>query len=707
LLQETGGMRGRRGGRWCGGRLIVLALAFAWAVAAASAHAAETGAAGSSTAPAMDSAMSSAGWLESVFLKLEHEARSDISMLPDTPGALAREWRTFDRNGSALGALVNIGWIALAAGLALAAEKLAARCLSRRLRRAMRAHPDPTVSGLLLLLGCDVLGIAVFAGVFVYSRHWLMALGVTVPLMILASNVLIRWRIASLFFQVLLRPRDPVMRLVALPDGEAERLGRHASAVMLVIIALVGFGRYGLMDEDSGAPHVVALIIILAVCALNALLVFRARAVAEALIRGSGTGLVGALRAALARAWVAIGMAYVAGVFVFFVFGLSLGLLSYFHAAISSLGVLLLLLVFERLVERGWQDGSVPHPAGGVERLTATSLHRILRAVALAVAAQVLAWVWIDGIELSGAAATRALQSSAAAIGTLFVGYVAWELARLAIDRQLQNVGGGPKLPGGDDDEATPGSRLQTMLPMLRAGFAVVIAVVAALTVLSHLGIDTAPLIAGAGVFGLAISFGSQSLVRDIISGLFYIWDDAFRVGEYIDTGRLKGTVEALGVRSMKLRHHNGPLHTIPYGQLGAVTNQSRDFATLKFNLRLEPGTDLELVRKTAKRIGIEMQELPEIAAEVILPLKMQGIAEITDNAVVVRFKFTARPIKPSWIQREYLKRIYAEFAAKGIAFASGALTLLPPRAVTAEPEPALAMFGEARPAPAPATRVA
>ena len=163
--------------------------------------------------------------------------------------------------------------------------------------------------------------------------------------------------------------------------------------------------------------------------------------------------------------------------------------------------------------------------------------------------------------------------------------------------------------------------------------------------------------------------------MRDIISGLFYIWDDAFRVGEYIDTGRLKGTVEALGIRSVKLRHHNGPLHTVPYGQLGAVTNQSRDFATIKFNLRLEPGTDIELVRKTAKRIGLDMQEEPEIAAEVLLPLKMQGIVEVTENALVVRFKFTARPIKPSWVQREYLKRIYRVFAEKGIAFASGALT--------------------------------
>jgi small-conductance mechanosensitive channel len=261
----------------------------------------------------------------------------------------------------------------------------------------------------------------------------------------------------------------------------------------------------------------------------------------------------------------------------------------------------------------------------------------------------------------------------------LFVAFLVWEIARLAIDRHLQDVAVGPKMPGAEaeEEEATPGSRLQTILPMVRAVFAAVIAIVALLIVLSHLGIDTAPLIAGAGVFGLAISFGSQSLVRDIISGLFYMWDDAFRLGEYIDTGRLRGIVEAIGVRSIKLRHHNGPLHTIPYGQLGAVTNLSRDFATMKFNLRLELGTDIELVRKTAKQIGLAMQEEgPEIAAEVILPLKMQGIAEIVENAVVVRFKFTARPVKPTWVQREYLKRMYQVFAEKGINFAVGGLTL-------------------------------
>ncbi|MGC2414435.1 MAG: mechanosensitive ion channel domain-containing protein [Stellaceae bacterium] len=661
-------------------------------------------------APASD--MSSAGWLERIAMRLESEAMSDVSMLPDTPAALVREWRSFDKNGSALGALINLGWIVLAAVVALCAQRAVARGLSRGLRRALRSRPGgPTLVGLFMLLVCDGLGLAVFGAVFVYSRHWLMALGATINIVLFAAHVLIRWRIAMLVVGAVLRPKEPVARLIEVTDLEAHRLARFLSATILAIVVLIDFGRYGLADEDSGAPHVISLIVAAAVASLYVLIVFRARDAAEALIRGRDrSGLIGALRAGLARAWLAIGLTSVAGLMVFFVFGLSLGLLSYYHALSETLDVLLVVIVLERLTERGWHDAepSIGGPANAVERLMARSFHRVLRALVVFVTAMTLAWIWIDAIEMQAAAAAHALQSTAAALGTLFVAFFAWELIRLGIDRHLQNVGGGPKLPGSDDDDETaPGSRLQTILPMLRAAFGVLIAVVVTLIVLSRLGIDTAPLIAGAGVFGLAISFGAQSLVRDIISGLFYLWDDAFRVGEYIDTGRLKGTVEALGIRSVKLRHHNGPLHTIPYGQLGAVTNQSRDFATIKFNLRLEPGTDVELVRKTAKRIGLEMQEIPEIAAEVMLPLKMQGIAEVADNAVVFRFKFTARPVKPSWVQREYLKTMYRVFSEKGIAFASGALTLqtVAPRsgAMPAIEGEALPLLAEAMATPASA----
>ena len=176
-----------------------------------------------------------------------------------------------------------------------------------------------------------------------------------------------------------------------------------------------------------------------------------------------------------------------------------------------------------------------------------------------------------------------------------------------------------------------------------------------------------------------SISFGSQALVRDIVAGIFFISDDAFRVGEYIDTGRLKGTVEKISLRSMRLRHQNGQIHTIPFGQLTSITNFSRDWQTVKFNLRLTRDADMERVRRVIKQIGLEMMQDPELAKELLQPLKLQGVAEIAENAIVVRLKFTAHPRKPNYVQREALKRIYQVFPEKGIEFASNAVTVQTP----------------------------
>jgi hypothetical protein len=254
--------------------------------------AARTAEAPSVTPPTMDNAVSSQGWLQQIVIKLENEASEDIEMLPATPGALALEWRSFDREGSALGALVNVGWVALAACLALLAQRLFRHVLSIRVRRLLRLRPDSVTLGTLLrLLLCDVGGLAVFSGAFIYSRHWLVAAGVGGALIIFSVNVLIRWRVCALIIGIVLRPGEPAARLIDLPDPKARRLAGFLSATILVVITLIGFARYyALMDEDSGASHVVGLLAAIIVCGLYVTIVFRARRAFEALIRGSAAG---------------------------------------------------------------------------------------------------------------------------------------------------------------------------------------------------------------------------------------------------------------------------------------------------------------------------------------------------------------------------------------------------------------------------------
>jgi len=194
--------------------------------------------------------------------------------------------------------------------------------------------------------------------------------------------------------------------------------------------------------------------------------------------------------------------------------------------------------------------------------------------------------------------------------------------------------------------------------------------------VLDELGINITPLVAVVSVFGLALSFGSQTLVRDVVSGIFYLADDAFRVGEYIDCGKAKGTVEAFTLRSIRLRHQNGQIFTIPFGQLGQITNFSRDWCTIKFNLRFARDIDIEKLRKTVKKVGLDMMQDPEFKDEFLEPLKLQGVADVADNALIMRFKFTCKPNIPTRIQREAMKRLFPALQTARLEFASATVSV-------------------------------
>jgi moderate conductance mechanosensitive channel len=315
----------------------------------------------------------------------------------------------------------------------------------------------------------------------------------------------------------------------------------------------------------------------------------------------------------------------------------------------------------------------------------------IMRAWALVAATTAGMTVWIIGLwvlgrlwqfflaEIFTPTQVSALEGPISVIAVILVGWVTWTfLGALFTAYAPPTKATGPIGPDSEDEgaENQTHSRFGTILPLLRAAALATVTGVTLLIGLSRLGIDISPLLAGFGILGLAISFGSQALVRDIVSGIFFIADDAFRVGEYIDTGKLKGTVERITLRSVQLRHQSGLVHTIPFGQISSVTNSSREWATVKFNIRLDRDTDIEVARKTIKRVGLAMAEAPEFAPLMILPLKMQGVAEIDDSAIVMRLKFTSKPDRASWLQREALKRVYAALREAGVIFASNAVTV-------------------------------
>jgi small-conductance mechanosensitive channel len=266
----------------------------------------------------------------------------------------------------------------------------------------------------------------------------------------------------------------------------------------------------------------------------------------------------------------------------------------------------------------------------------------------------------IFGEEIGGAL-------SEIAIAVVFA-IIVWQIVKAALVAHAVPEKDGFDMGG--DGGAAGLSRVQTLMPLLARTVGAVLVVMVLMIALSAFGVDIGPLLAGAGVIGLAVGFGAQTLVRDIVSGVFYLVDDAFRMGEYLRIGDIRGTVEKISVRSLRLRHHRGPLHTLPYGEIHSMTNYSRDYAIMKFEVRVPFETDVEMVRKLIKQVGTELAEHEEHAEVMLEPLKSQGVNRMDDSSFVIRCKFTTIPGKQFTVRRVAFAMIQEAFAREGIKFA-------------------------------------
>jgi small-conductance mechanosensitive channel len=300
-------------------------------------------------------------------------------------------------------------------------------------------------------------------------------------------------------------------------------------------------------------------------------------------------------------------------------------------------------------------------------------IFRALRILVIVSAVFILAKLW--GIDVSKVARDNVggwLAGALIDIGaTVLIAYVLWQMVRIWVDRKMEEEKGeeGGEVETGSEG-GQGGSRLGTLLPLIRSTLQITIIVIATLVVLSGVGVDIGPLLAGAGVVGLAVGFGAQTLVKDVVSGAFFLLDDAFRVGEYIDVGNVKGTVEKISVRSLRLRHHRGLLHTIPFGEIQFLTNFSRDWVIMKMEFRLTYDTDVNKVKKLFKVIGQEMLEHEELGDSFMEPFKSQGVKRMEDSAMIVGAKFMAKPGQQFMIRKELFNRVQKAFAANDVHFA-------------------------------------
>ena len=535
--------------------------------------------------------------------------------------------------------------------------------------------------------------------------------------------------LAAKVSKAVLAPDAPSMRLLPLSDAAALRVHRIVVLVfgsMLTLNFLVSL--LAILGLPRDAQVATGMLLGIVFCGILIALVWANRApVAAALTRTFGGG---AQAAQIAGLWPIAGTAYVVGLWLVASDAEIRGNENVTPQAMASLAIVILVPVLghfaDRLLQRFFQvdvpqpamAAEVPMPTESPARAEAPVLAEAAPATAEApapvdtpapaeapmpaavggegepapaaaaesqpvnldalmrgvwiilaiIAASTTARIWgFDPTEEAGvgAATMRVLFESSFIV---LASYICWQLFRTAVDRKL--------LEAERLDATSETKRLATLLPLLRKFILVVLLVMIALIVLSSLGIEIGPLLAGAGVVGLAIGLGAQSLVTDIVAGIFFLIDDAFSVGDYIEVGELRGTVESISIRSLKLRHHRGAVHTLPFGQMQSLTNYSRDWVMMKLEFRVPHDTNIGLVKKIVKTISAEMSQHPDYGGDFLEPLKSQGVRRIEDNALILGIKFKAKPGTQFTIRKDAYQKIRDAFEENGIEFANRGVTV-------------------------------
>jgi small-conductance mechanosensitive channel len=600
-----------------------------------------------------------------------------LDALPDTMRYMFRNltdaggWRSMARGAGVFILLVFAG---------LAAERALTRQLAPLLERlgvVEQAQRWPMLAGRSLIRALlELLATGTFALTgFLLSLLFFERFDPMRYFLLTYLATIVAIRVGAIVLRMPLAPAAPDIRMLPLSDQAARKTYRS----LLLLVGVSSFAVFsGALFSILGLPDIlhdfwlICFGLVGVVLIASLLWAFR-ESLSTATLQQSGAGRQ------LKQSWHLVAIAYLGFVWIIWGLNLLLGRESAANAALLSLIVVLLIPLVDRGLERllarlaARQLGEEADPVerARVDQFTGV-LRLSMRGLLAAVAVLALAEAW--GIHVVAVFEDPVYGAVAKAVlnilVTLLLGYVVWGFVRLAIDRHLPSRVELGERELGSEGGGAGGTRAETLLPLLRSFLFLVILVISVLVVLSALGVNIGPLLAGASIVGLAIGFGSQRLVQDIVSGIFFLVDDAFRVGEYIEAGGMTGTVESISVRSMRLRHHLGSVQTLPYGEIAAVRNHSRDWVIMKLELRMPYETDIEKVRKIIKRVGQEMLQDPEFGQHFLQPLKSQGVLRVEESALIIRMKFTAVPGEQWVIRREAYRRVRDALAEAGIFLA-------------------------------------
>lgn len=228
-----------------------------------------------------------------------------------------------------------------------------------------------------------------------------------------------------------------------------------------------------------------------------------------------------------------------------------------------------------------------------------------------------------------------------------------------------------------DDREAV--KRAETLGRVFRYVAAVVVSLIAGMLVLGELGISVAPILGAAGVVGLAVGFGAQSLVKDYFSGFFILPENQIREGDVVKLGDHAGLVEVVTLRFVQLRDYDGRVHFVPNGSITTVINMSRGYAQAVMDIGVAYRENTDAVVQVMRDVGHEMRADPAFATRLLDELEVAGVESLAESSVVIRCRFKCAPLEQWTVRREYLRRLKIAFDRAGIEIPFPQMTLHTP----------------------------
>ena len=640
------------------------------------------------------------GWLD--------RATKDFAAATDFPLVLA--WiGQVATDADLQGKLVDVGWrLILVLAVGIAAEYGLRRGLRRpiaatiaRAPSVMIKPPDPEADGIAAAEAGETESAA-----DTRRRQWLIALGiylrrvplalaanlldlVPLALMLAVSTALLRtsvggpviarlviqsavdayvlYRLAVTVGNLLLAPHHSGLWPLAVGDVAAADLlcwTRRIAAIAIFGEAAAKAGVFFNLYLTAQDALLKLVWLAVLVCCVTVVLRYRAKVARRIRPAPDALGLVANVRRRLAGLWHIVAVLYLLALWLVSALEVPDGfrwlLTGFVITAVILIGARVLLGLALSLVGRLLQpDAHDADPPTARLRAYHPAARWIVQAVITVLVALVLAQAW--GIPVlrwfsTGTLGARLLSTLGSIGMTLAVAVLVWEGINAAIIGHQQRLSAG--------DQAARSARLRTLLPMLRTSLLIGIITVVVLITLSEIGLNIAPLLAGAGVIGLAIGFGSQKLVQDIITGIFLLLENAMQVGDSVTLGGLSGSVEALSIRTIRLRALDGAVHIVPFSAVTTVTNLTRDFGYAVIDVAVGLNEEPERISALLREIATGLREDENFKTDIKADLEVFGVDKFLPNAWVMRARLRTLPGRQWAVGRELNLRIKQHFDA-------------------------------------------